>query len=194
MTHLANIFGYLAGYINLTHWSGISWVGGGQFRKLAVISCTVMVICVSITCWTQDERPKEGGLVEEKGMKWGGILKNIRESIRDLPLPVRRVCYGKDHIETSFISMHIDQFLSQYNFSHGQPISPSCSIVQLGLPKSSTPRYRKDNHLQQPTLLPAQGLSLFSSSHSSPSYLVPSYPGSPQSVNTISSPDLIQPR
>lgn len=153
MTHLANIFGYLAGYINLTHWSGISWVGGGQFRKLAVISCTVMVICVSITCWTQDERAKEGGSAEEQGMKWGGILKNIRESIRDLPLPVRRVCYGQQiHLEIIFLGPGCTNQLNpkQYNSSHGQPTSPFCFTVQLGSLKSSTPRYLRDKHLQRP--------------------------------------------
>lgn len=109
MTHIANIFGCssslvlpqflptdrfadLAGYIDLGHWTGIAWVGGGQFRKLAVLSCGVMAICVGVTCYTQEEieRTHHGS----KGIKWAKALKNIRESIRDLPLSVRRVCYG----------------------------------------------------------------------------------------------------
>jgi solute carrier family 45 protein 1/2/4 len=96
MTHIANIFGYLAGYLNLGEWSGISWVGGGQFRKLAVISCAVMIVCVSITCYTQEE---VAGVQEEgsKGVSWSKAINNVKESIKDLPLPVRRVCYGTSH-------------------------------------------------------------------------------------------------
>lgn len=95
MTHLANIFGYLAGYMNLGHWSGIAWVGGGQFRKLAVISCTVMVICVTVTCTTQKEKERTDSTGQVATFRWGKVWRNVSENIRDLPLPVRRVCYGE---------------------------------------------------------------------------------------------------
>ncbi|KAK4049935.1 hypothetical protein OIV83_003759 [Microbotryomycetes sp. JL201] len=92
MTHMGNIFGYLAGYIDLGHWSGIKWVGGGQFRKLAVLSCFVMVICVTITCWTQPEKEfidSPNGV----GVKWTRAWSNIKHTIRHLPKPVRQVCF-----------------------------------------------------------------------------------------------------
>jgi solute carrier family 45 protein 1/2/4 len=94
MTHLANIFGYLAGYLDLGHWSGISWVGGGQFRKLAVISCAFMIVCVGVTCWTQKEEQRVDTSGGAPGIKWGEAWRNVRDNIKDLPLPVRRVCYG----------------------------------------------------------------------------------------------------
>lgn len=92
MTHIANIFGYLAGYLNLGRWDAISWVGGGQFRKLAVLSCVVMTACVAVTCWTQEEKvgrtePTDGGGVM-------GVVNSVGSAIRNLPLSVRRVCYG----------------------------------------------------------------------------------------------------
>ncbi|KAK4699609.1 hypothetical protein P7C70_g6655, partial [Phenoliferia sp. Uapishka_3] len=91
MTHIANIFGYLAGYLNLGKWEAISWVGGGQFRKLAVLSCVVMSACVGVTCWTQVEKvgrapPTDGGGIM-------GVVKVVGSAIRHLPVSVRRVCY-----------------------------------------------------------------------------------------------------
>lgn len=94
MTHLANIFGYLAGYINLGEWSALNWIGGGQFRRLAVLACAVMIICVSITCYTQEEKEIMERVGSRKGIKWRKALKNVRESIRNLPVPVQRVCAG----------------------------------------------------------------------------------------------------
>lgn len=95
MTHLANIFGYLAGYINLGEWSALNWIGGGQFRRLAVLSCAVMVICVTITCYTQEEKATEVKAGTGKGISWRKALRNVRESVRNLPLPVQRVCAGE---------------------------------------------------------------------------------------------------
>lgn len=96
MTHVANIFGYLFGYVNLGSWSAIDWIGGGQFRRLAVLSCAVMIICVSITCYTQEETPKraEGGAAG-KGIGLGAALRNVRVAIRVLPVAVQRVCFGE---------------------------------------------------------------------------------------------------
>ncbi|KAM0786252.1 hypothetical protein ACM66B_007051 [Microbotryomycetes sp. NB124-2] len=92
MTHLGNIFGYLAGYIDLGHWSGIRWVGGGQFRKLAVLSCIVMAGCVTVTCWTQPEK-EHIDAPNGVGVKWTRAWSNIKHTIRHLPKPVRQVCY-----------------------------------------------------------------------------------------------------
>ncbi|SGY12833.1 BQ5605_C011g06622 [Microbotryum silenes-dioicae] len=94
MTHFANIFGYGAGYIDLGHWAALSWVGGGQFRKLAVMACVVMTLCVAITCWTQVERISSSELqIANRGIRWSSIWINVRKATRELPLSVRRVCY-----------------------------------------------------------------------------------------------------
>ncbi|SCZ94417.1 BZ3500_MvSof-1268-A1-R1_Chr12-2g03885 [Microbotryum saponariae] len=94
MTHFANIFGYGAGYIDLGHWAALSWVGGGQFRKLAVMACVVMTLCVAITCWTQVERISSSDLqTANRGIRWSSIWINVRKATRELPLSVRRVCY-----------------------------------------------------------------------------------------------------
>lgn len=92
MTHIANVFGYLAGFLDLGHWEAISWVGGGQFRKLAVLSCFVMAICVGVTCWTQVETVGRAEPVGAGGVL--GIFKLVGKAIKNLPTPVRRVCYG----------------------------------------------------------------------------------------------------
>ncbi|GAA6055261.1 hypothetical protein JCM3770_001513 [Rhodotorula araucariae] len=93
-THLANVLGYLIGYIDLGHSPLLHWLGGGQFRKLAVISCAVMVATVGVTCWTQaeDARPElatgEGAWENVKG-----VVRDVSENVRTLPTPVKRVCY-----------------------------------------------------------------------------------------------------
>ncbi|KDE02736.1 LOW QUALITY PROTEIN: Sucrose transporter [Microbotryum lychnidis-dioicae p1A1 Lamole] len=93
MTHFANIFGYGAGYIDLGHWAALSWVGGGQFRKLAVMACVIMTLCVAITCWTQVERISSELQIANRGIRWSSIWINVRKATRELPLSVRRVCY-----------------------------------------------------------------------------------------------------
>ncbi|SCV73123.1 BQ2448_7048 [Microbotryum intermedium] len=94
MTHCANIFGYGAGYIDLGHWAALSWVGGGQFRKLAVLACVVMTLCVAITCWTQVERRGSSDQnASTQGIRWSSVWINVRKATRELPLSVRRICY-----------------------------------------------------------------------------------------------------
>lgn len=108
MTHLANIFGYSFGYLNLSEWTLLGWIGGGQFRKLAVLACGVMIICVGLTCYTQEEMKPE--IVEdekERENKWLGVIRNIRVSIRDLPTPVRRVCAGMSILFTLLVSLDL---------------------------------------------------------------------------------------
>lgn len=94
MGNLGNVFGYGAGYLDLGHWSGIAWVHGGQFRKLAVLSCFVMVALVAVTCVTQPERRDREQEEGKEGVSWRKAVRNIRESVRHLPKPIRRVCYG----------------------------------------------------------------------------------------------------
>ena len=141
MTHVANIFGYLFGYINLGSWSAIDWIGGGQFRRLAVLSCAVMIICVSITCYTQEETPKrvEGGAAG-KGIGLGAALRNVRVAIRVLPVAVQRVCFGESsplHLSgrrRSAGDVDADYFnFGQFNSSlglHGFPFSSTRQSLQ----------------------------------------------------------------
>ncbi|BGP51627.1 hypothetical protein JCM10450v2_007577 [Rhodotorula kratochvilovae] len=93
-THLANVLGYLVGYLDLGHSPLLRWLGGGQFRKLAVISCAVMVATVGVTCWTQqeEERP-ELATGEGAWEKVKGVVRDVSENVRTLPTPVKRVCY-----------------------------------------------------------------------------------------------------
>ena len=94
-THLANVLGYLVGYLDLGHSPLLRWLGGGQFRKLTVISCAVMVATVGVTCWTQaeEERP-ELATGEGAWEKVKGVVRDVSENVRTLPTPVKRVCYG----------------------------------------------------------------------------------------------------
>ncbi|BGP57929.1 hypothetical protein JCM8202v2_005583 [Rhodotorula sphaerocarpa] len=80
---------------------------GAQFRRLAVLSLAVMALTVAITCLTQPEGPghttqsradRESPAHRErrKPSAWrraAGLVGTIRDNIRTLPLPVRRVCY-----------------------------------------------------------------------------------------------------
>lgn len=94
-THAANVVGYLVGYLDLGHSPLLRWLGGGQFRKLAVVSCAFMLATVVVTCWTQEEdaRP-EMRTGESAWQKIRGVGRDVLSNIRTLPRPVRRVCYG----------------------------------------------------------------------------------------------------
>ncbi|GAA5900708.1 hypothetical protein JCM8208_004587 [Rhodotorula glutinis] len=93
-THIANVVGYLVGYLDLGHSPLLRWLGGGQFRKLAVTSCVVMLATVAVTCWTQEEdaRP-EMRTGESAWQKIRGVARDVVAATRTLPKPVRRVCY-----------------------------------------------------------------------------------------------------
>lgn len=91
-THFANILGYLCGFFDLGSVPALQWIGGGQFRRLGVISCVVMASTVAITCFTQEEEKRTPNEVES-GSAWKRIFVDIKDNIRDLPIEVRRVCY-----------------------------------------------------------------------------------------------------
>ncbi|GAA6018292.1 hypothetical protein JCM10207_000793 [Rhodosporidiobolus poonsookiae] len=97
-THLANIVGYALGHFDLGHSSFplFRWIGGGQFRKLALVACAAMAACVAVTCLTQEERPGEDRGLGVRDGGWSrlkGVVRSVVENVRDLPTPVRRVCY-----------------------------------------------------------------------------------------------------
>lgn len=90
MANIGNIVGYSFGFINLTSSVLLRWIGGGQFRKLCILSVTVLDICVIITCVMNPEErlPK---IKRDKSIK--KVFSNILAAARDLPVPIRRVCY-----------------------------------------------------------------------------------------------------
>ncbi|GAA5919660.1 hypothetical protein JCM6882_003831 [Rhodosporidiobolus microsporus] len=104
-THVANIAGYVLGYSDLSHSPLLRWIGGGQFRKLALVACAGMAACVGVTCATQEEERRvarerregdEGEEAEEDEGAWKklkGVVRDVGRNLRDLPRPVRRVCY-----------------------------------------------------------------------------------------------------
>lgn len=104
-THLGNLVGYTIGYLDLSSSPLLSWLGGGQFRRLAVLSCTVLVICVGITCFTQhegnDDESDEGEDVK-KDVGIGAVFKGVVEGVKSLPLDVKRVCIVQFFAWTAF--------------------------------------------------------------------------------------------
>ncbi|KAL9932593.1 hypothetical protein V8E36_008710 [Tilletia maclaganii] len=56
MTHAGNVLGYAAGWLDLgSTLPFLHWLGGGQFRKLAIISLVGMLISVTVTCLSTNE-------------------------------------------------------------------------------------------------------------------------------------------
>lgn len=207
MTHIGNMLGYLAGYIDLGHWSGISWVGGGQFRKLSVISCIFMVICITVTCWTQVEEQQLGEVVgsgsQGASVQWRKAWRNVRDTIRDLPVPVRRVCYGErlgsraylcwdlipdSPIPTSFspilcLERLVSLLVLQVSHARmyiiaGYYTDAFGDPVRPGSLKSSTTRSHPADISHLPTLLPGLDLSHCSCTPSSHLLRALCYPGS----------------
>ncbi len=113
MSNVGNVVGYLVGWINLSSWGILRWLGGGQFRRFAVFAVVIMVLCVAITVVSTRERPdfnasREGGshqqqqMLQERavleqakmttGKRLRKILRDLWHAIRRLPRPIRRVC------------------------------------------------------------------------------------------------------
>lgn len=88
MTHIGNLVGYALGALNLSSLSFLAFLGGGQFRQLAVLSCVAMITTVGITCNTQQETIVEGG----GGDGLSGIIAGIYREAKDLDEGVKRVC------------------------------------------------------------------------------------------------------
>jgi len=92
MLNAGNIVGYGFGFLPLARMPVLRLLGGDQFRKFCVVSMTVLVITVWITCFTQDEKERDQRRIE-KGNKLKDVLNNIYNAIVNLPKPIRRVCY-----------------------------------------------------------------------------------------------------
>lgn len=102
MTHMGNIIGYSAGYLDLSRLRSLRWLGGDQFRKFAFIALIGMVISVAVTCLCIEEETTETSTFSSANMlhkprpsaaaRLKAITKDIWDSIRRLPRPIRRVC------------------------------------------------------------------------------------------------------
>lgn len=95
MTHIGNIGGYAAGWCDLSSWRAIAWVGGGQFRKCAVLSVIGVTICSLITSIAIKEdirESSEGSMVTGFMAKMKEAFHHIWQTARRLPRPVRRIC------------------------------------------------------------------------------------------------------
>lgn len=95
MLHAGNILGYWCGWADLASWPSLAWIGGGQFRRFAVVSIACMCVCVAITCIFTPENCTRIGANQPSE----GVVKRINASIRQvwvvgraLPLSIQRVC------------------------------------------------------------------------------------------------------
>lgn len=100
MTHAGNVVGYLCGWVDLASWKGLNWLGGGQFRRFAMISLLAMISCVSVTVGFIGESPADTHFAHQREQSsCGSALRKAKETftdvwhaIRRLPRSVRRVC------------------------------------------------------------------------------------------------------
>ncbi|KAI5123444.1 hypothetical protein M0805_006149 [Coniferiporia weirii] len=93
MTHAGNIIGYGFGFLPLAQLPILRLLGGTQFRKFCVLAVIILVVTVSITCISQDEKERQPDIGEKKQSKFVDALKNIWNAVINLPKPIRRVCY-----------------------------------------------------------------------------------------------------
>lgn len=95
MLHIGNIVGYWCGWVDLASWPGLAWLGGGQFRRFAVLSLVCMALCVGITCITTPESNSRRPSQTEENV-WRRVARSLHQVYwvgRDLPQPILRVCF-----------------------------------------------------------------------------------------------------
>ncbi|KAG2095085.1 MFS general substrate transporter [Suillus discolor] len=93
MCQAGNIVGYRFGFIPLAKLPFLSFLGGDQFRKLCVVSMTILVATVWITCFCHEEKASVVRKNNKRHGKFGEILENIYSAMTTLPRPIRRVCF-----------------------------------------------------------------------------------------------------
>jgi len=99
--NVANVCAYLAGSLDLDKTPLLRWIGAGQFRKLAVLSCMALVVTVTVTCCTQHEHERPE--LRSAAGAWSKIVdvvRNLTTSVRTLPRAVKRVCFGASQVLT----------------------------------------------------------------------------------------------
>ncbi|GAA5911919.1 uncharacterized protein JCM6883_000734 [Sporobolomyces salmoneus] len=92
LSDVCSILAYGVGAVPLDKLKFLSWIGGGQFRKLGYLATMAMILTVSITCATQHEKPQ----LQEVDTKRIGLIGRIRElkaNVSKVPVSIRRVCY-----------------------------------------------------------------------------------------------------
>lgn len=94
MLHAGSIIGYWCGWVDLSTWPSLAWIGGGQFRRFAVVSAVCMVICVSITCLFTPEYGTKHTTTSPEGLitRIGASVRQVVRVGRALPVPIQRVC------------------------------------------------------------------------------------------------------
>lgn len=102
MTHAGNVVGYLCGWVDLASWKGLRWLGGGQFRRFAMVSLLAMISCVSVTISCVSESPLDHRFAHQAQQRqsacmsaWSSVkatADDVWHAIRRLPRSVRRVC------------------------------------------------------------------------------------------------------
>ena len=97
MTHAGNILGFGLGMINLAESKALSWVPGGQFSRLSVLGCVVLMLSVTITCFSTPEvepgRSRQSNAPRGRIARLSSAVASIANAIKTLPLPIRRICF-----------------------------------------------------------------------------------------------------
>ncbi|BGO95201.1 hypothetical protein NBRC10512_000984 [Rhodotorula toruloides] len=139
-THIGNILGYLFGYLDLGHSPLLSWLGDGQFRKLSAISLVVLAGTVGVTCWCSEEKERKGEEENGKEGVWSkvvDVVRDVRDNVRELPMPVRRVCYVQFFAWTGWFPFlfYSTTYVSETLYASLPPSTPppsSDSATRLG--------------------------------------------------------------
>lgn len=97
MLHLGNIAGYWCGWVDLASWPALAWLGGGQFRKFAVVSIVLMLAGVGVTCYAipEADAPERNAATASPDSAWTRIASSLAQiwcTLKTLPRAVRRVC------------------------------------------------------------------------------------------------------
>lgn len=93
MNHAGSIIGNGIGFLNLAAWPILSWLGGDQFRKFSAVVLIVLVGTVWITCWSHEEAARPDQFRRQSRTSFFKIFADIFQSIKNLPKPIRRVCF-----------------------------------------------------------------------------------------------------
>lgn len=70
MTHMGNILGFTLGFLDLSSFPLLDYLGGGNFRKFCVIIILVLGFTVWVTCATTHETARE----KEFGVRAGCVF------------------------------------------------------------------------------------------------------------------------
>ncbi|KZW04105.1 MFS general substrate transporter [Exidia glandulosa HHB12029] len=93
MNHAGSIIGNGIGFINLAAFPLFNFLGGDQFRKFSFVVLIVLVSTVWITCFSHEEAPRTDNFRRQGRTSLISIFADIIKSIKNLPKPIRRVCF-----------------------------------------------------------------------------------------------------